>query len=229
MTIYSRQLKSDIRKQLGSSDFQAAKKAVSAYPARRVINALISFYCDRDALIRWRAIEASGTVVAELALNDMASARVIMRRFLWMLNDESGGIGWGVPEAMGETLALNDALCDEFNRVFLSYVQPACNFLEHPLLQRGLLWGVGRFAQTRSALVQPVLPDIAPFLDSGDPYHRAFAALVLGRAGGADFLPVVEKLISDAAEIEIYEDTILKTTSVATVSRRAVEIIRHNV
>jgi hypothetical protein len=43
-----------------------------------------------------------GEVMAHLADKDMESARVIMRRLMWSLNDESGGIGWGAPEAMGE-------------------------------------------------------------------------------------------------------------------------------
>ena len=44
-------------------------------------------------------------VVSRLADSDMEAARVIMRRLMWNLNDESGGIGWGSPEAMGEILA----------------------------------------------------------------------------------------------------------------------------
>jgi len=46
-----------------------------------------------------------GRVVSSLAEKDMESARVVMRRLMWNLNEESGGIGWGCPEAMGETMA----------------------------------------------------------------------------------------------------------------------------
>ena len=61
---------------------------------------------DRDELIRWRAVSAMGIVTAALADARMDAARVIMRRMMWQLNDESGGIGWGIPEAMGEIMAL---------------------------------------------------------------------------------------------------------------------------
>jgi len=37
-----------------------------------------------------------------------------MRRLMWNLNDESGGIGWGNPEAMGEILACHEALANEY-------------------------------------------------------------------------------------------------------------------
>jgi hypothetical protein len=226
MRSFSRNQKTVIRKQLQSDDFETVKKEILAYPARRVINMLISLYCDNVPLIRWRAIETTGAVVSRHAETDMESARVIMRRFLWMLNDESGGIGWGVPEAMGEVMATSDRLAMEFHRVFLSYVQPACNFLEHPMLQRGVLWGLGRLAQKKRSLVCPVLPDVEPFLESGDPYHRGLAALVIGYAGTLESIGGLELLSADITEIEIYESSVLKTKSVSDCCRFAIQTIK---
>ena len=54
-----------------------------------------------------------GAVVAHLAEKDMESARVVMRRLMCSLNDESGGIGWGAPEAMGEIIASHEGLASE--------------------------------------------------------------------------------------------------------------------
>ena len=73
-----------------------------------------------------------------------------MRRLMWNLNDESGGIGWRArPEAMGEIVARSERLADEYGHILISYLDPDGNYLEHPLLQRGLLWGIGRFAHAR--------------------------------------------------------------------------------
>jgi len=44
-------------------------------------------------------------VISNLTEKEMESARVIMRRLMWSLNDESGDIGWGAPEAMAEIIA----------------------------------------------------------------------------------------------------------------------------
>ena len=229
MKVSSRALKTVIREQLLATDFEAACTAVASHGARRVINILISFYCHPDPLVRWRAIEATGRVVSGHAETHMESARVIMRRFLWMLNDESGGIGWGVPEAMGETMARSESLCAEYHRVFLSYVQPACNFLEHPILQRGLLWGIGRLAQARKDLVIPVLPEISPFLFSDDPYHRGFAAVIFGAAGQFPPHGVPEGaegerlslLCRDETEIEVYGEHVIKRKTVGEICRAA--------
>lgn len=136
-----RQLKRYLREQLTAEDFSGALFATLALPARKAVNPLISFFCDHDAVLRWRSVSALGAVVARLADKDRESARVVMRRLMWSLNDESGGIGWGAPEAMGEITARHAGLAGEFGHILLSYVREDCNYLEHAVLQRGVLWG----------------------------------------------------------------------------------------
>ena len=46
-------------------------------------------------MIKWHAVSALGAIVAALAEKEMESARIIMRRLMWSLNDESGSIGSG--------------------------------------------------------------------------------------------------------------------------------------
>ena len=58
-----------------------------------------------------------GALVFSLAEQDMESARVVMRRLMWNLNDESGGIGWGSPEAMGEIMARHSGLAEEYSKI----------------------------------------------------------------------------------------------------------------
>ncbi len=191
------------------------------YRPRRVINALISLFCDPETILRWRAIAAAGRVVAEQGRNDLESARVIMRRLMWMLNDESGGIGWGVPEAMGAIMAQNDRLGDEFAAILLSYIQPAANFLEHPMLQRGVLWGLGRLAKARPAEVGTIAGELQPFLQSPDPYHRGYAAWTAGRICARRHLALLEALTRDDAVLDIFMDDVLWQTTVAALAREA--------
>ncbi|HID31456.1 MAG TPA: HEAT repeat domain-containing protein, partial [Desulfobacterales bacterium] len=116
-----------------------------------------------------------GAVVANLAEKDMESARVVMRRLMWSLNDESGGIGWGAPEAMGEIIASHEGLAKEYVSVLISYVREDGNFLEYEALQRGAIWGVGRVAQARPELVQNAVPHLVLFLESPDAAVRGLA------------------------------------------------------
>ena len=70
-----------------------------------------------------------GAVVEKLAWEDMEGARVIMRRLMWSLNEESGGIGWGAPEAMAEIMARHLELAREYSHMLISYMDYEGNFL----------------------------------------------------------------------------------------------------
>jgi hypothetical protein len=137
-------------------------------PARKAINPLFSFLCSLDELLKWRAVTAMGEIVDRLANADMESARVIMRRYMWQLNDESGGIGWGCPEAMGEVMARNENLAQEFWCILISYIQPDGNFIEHEVLQRGALWGIGRLAHARPQLLKTSVDYLHPYMQADD-------------------------------------------------------------
>jgi len=150
-----RRLKKQILSLLQSQDFfGAGLAAITASPARQVINPLFGFLYHGDALVRWYAVTAMGAVVAQLADHERESARVIMRRLMWNLNDESGGMGWGSPDAMGEIMARHHGLAQEYACILISYLNPHGNYLEHEGLQQGTLWGLGRMAHTFPELVK---------------------------------------------------------------------------
>ncbi len=64
-----------------------------------------------------------------------------------MLNEESGGMAWGVGEAFAEGLYYSLPLKEEYLQIYLSYLWPEGNYLEFPPAQRGFAWGIGRLAQ----------------------------------------------------------------------------------
>ena len=178
-----REFKRRVYDLLKSADFDRSLEEILQFPARRVINPLFSFLYNSDEQIRWRTITAMGAVVAKLADEDMESARVIMRRLMWNLNDESGGIGWGSPEAMGEILACNETLAKEYAHILISYIREEGNFQEHKLMQRSVLWGIGRLSQVRPELVKGAVPYLLPYLKSRDDTARGLAVWIMGYLG----------------------------------------------
>ena len=60
-----------------------------------------------------------GALGSRMGQKNMEKARIVMRRIMWNLNDESGGIGWGSPEAMGEILCQSPELALEFKSKIL--------------------------------------------------------------------------------------------------------------
>jgi len=198
-----RELKQKVLDLIRSEDFKQALQALTSFPARRVINPLFALLCSMEPQVRWRAITAVGAVVANLAREDMESARVIMRRMIWNLNDESGGIGWGVPEAMGEVMARHEGLAREYVNILLSYVRADGNFLEHEPLQRGVLWGLARLAQTRPELLNQAVPHLQPFLTSEDATLRGLAAWTIGLLAAGQDAPGLEFLKADDTEVTL--------------------------
>jgi hypothetical protein len=202
--------------------------AVLSLPLRQVVNPLISFFYHPEPMVRWRGVAAFGAAAAALAETEPESARVLMRRLMWQLNDESGGIGWGAPEAMGEAMACSPRLAAEYHSILVSYVRLDGNFLEHPILQRGSLWAVGRLAEVRPDLVQPAGPALNPFLRSLDAHHRGLAARAAGLIGTRSLAARLENLRSDPAMIEVYHDWTLADLSVGTLAAEALARLSAN-
>lgn len=217
----SRQLKGKIRKLLLQQNIESGLAEIGRMPARKAINPLFSFLCSLDELLKWRAVTAMGEVVDRLANTDMESARVIMRRYMWQLNDESGGIGWGCPEAMGEIMARNESLAGEFWCILISYIRPDGNYLEHEVLQRGALWGVGRLAHARPQLLKTSVDYLHPYMQAEDPYLRGLAAWAAGVLRNKNTEAIVKRLTQDEAELDLFLDGQLKRYSVGELATEA--------
>jgi hypothetical protein len=210
-----RQLKKQVMWLFQTRELPAAMSVLVDMPARRVVNPLFGLLYHGDPRVRWYAIAAMGQVVSRLAEGDMESARVIMRRLMWNLNDESGGMGWGSPEAMGEIMACQPRLAEEYASILVSYLNPDGNFLEHEGLQAGALWAVGRLARAHPHLVTDAPAFITPHFASPNAALRGmalWAARPLSAQGGD---PRVQGLTSDGNTILLFEDGALVKTTIS--------------
>ncbi len=88
----------------------------------------------------------------------------------------------------------------------VSYIRPDCNFLEHPVLQRGVLWGLGRLAHTRPGMVVDAASFIRPFLGSSDVYHRGYAVWLLRALAESYPCAACEALSDDQERFQFYYD-----------------------
>jgi hypothetical protein len=216
-----RALKRQVRRILEEESLGSAIESLCCLPARQVVNPLISFFCSTDEMLKWYAVSAMGIVVGRLFEQRPESARVVMRRLMWSLNDESGGIGWGAPEAMAEIMVHSQALADEFSCLLISYLDPDGNYLEHEILQRGALWSAGRLAHERPDLMAPAAVFLPPYLQSVDPFHRGLAAWAAAALGADRLKPLLEALADDTAELRIYMNGRLEDFTVGRLARGA--------
>ena len=228
----SRAIKQQVLDLLAGGDLVASRRALVGLPAGDVVHALFSAICRENPVVRWHAVTCLGDAVARIAADDLEAARIILRRFLWSLNDESGGIGWGAPEAMAECLCRDERLAGEYAHMLVSYMredgEELCqdgNFIEHPLLQRGVVWGVGRLAGCRRELLQQLGAgrDLGRYLEAEDPELRGLAALAAGRLREATLRPLLQGLRADTAPLNWYDEGALHQTTVGALVRDALE------
>lgn len=141
-----RKIKQQVYDLITINDEAKAITELLQIPPSKSVNPLFSFIQSTDEALKWRAIRAMGKVVAKMASENLESARVVMRRLMWSLNDESGGIGWGAPEAMGEIMAQDERLAGEYKKILFSYVEKEGNYLEHEPLRKGAIWAIERIS-----------------------------------------------------------------------------------
>lgn len=172
-------------------------------------------------------MSALGAVTAALAETDPEAARTVIRRLMWSLNDESGGIGWGAPEALAEIMAVHRGCAEEFGHILVAYMRPDGSYLELSALQRGLMWGLGRLAGTRPDLLRrwdaPVY--LQPYLDSADPEVRGLAARALGLLKVTAAKERIEALKYDATPLTLYHQGNLTTVTAGSLAEAALEHI----
>lgn len=216
-----RQLKNEALRLLQSEDFHAAIDALGQFPPKQIVNPLFGLLYHGEPRVRWRAVSAMGDVVSRLADRHIESARIIMRRFMWNLNDESGGIGWGSPEAMAEIMARHARLASEFGSILISFADPQGNFLEHPILQQGVLWAWGRLGRKRPEMMQPAAHLLVPYLASDDPLLQGMAAWASEPLGARVLQPHLEALVSSTGQVTIYFDDELTRRSIGQLARNA--------
>lgn len=234
-TPHFRDLKRSTRDLLAGDDWRERLSELDGLPARRLPGPLFSLLLDREEAVRWRAALAFGRAVARLADgrapgDGLESARVVLRQCLWRMNEESGGLGWGIPEALGETLARHARLAGEFHRVLASYVRQELrgegNYLEHEPLRRAVFWALGRLAEAFPGLVRGEVRALTDGLKETDAACRGLAARACGLAGVAEALPLLEALADDPAELVLWLDGEARAATVGALAREALDRLR---
>jgi hypothetical protein len=187
---------------------------------RGLLRTLFSLTFDDNELIRWRSIETIGLVSAPIYEFEPNKIRDYVRRLLWLMNDESGGLGWHAPEVIGEILVNVPDLGNEFAGLLSGYL------LEEPF-EAGVCFAIYRTAHlNRTPYLESEL-DLGAFLSHPDPMLRGYALLALGAIGTNNFIPSVKMMRDNPDPLSIYDFTtgLVSQTNVGTVARLQVELL----
>ncbi len=148
--------KNEVLEFLQQDDFEKILGELHKFPSKKLVNALFPFLCSTNKIVKEHTVIAMGEVVSKIAENDIESARNIMRRLMLSVTEESGGIGWGAPEAMGEIMARSKKLAEEYHKILISYTPGGGNYLDFEDLQKDVIAGLKRLSRIRPDLVEEV-------------------------------------------------------------------------
>ncbi len=190
-----RNIKKFIQKILHSDFPSESQSELFSKNPKRVISPIIFFLCSLNPVEKWRAVSLLGMVTCHMAQNNLEDARIVIRRLMWQLNDESGGMGWGCAESIGEILRCNKALAKEFSHVLISYIDPDGNLLDNDHLVEGALWGIARLSQVNPESCQRAEKLCYSYLEHERPLIRLYSALVVKFLKGNVLLQNGETLV----------------------------------
>lgn len=138
----SKSWQDEVEEALGREAREALCDLARQSPAK-VLRFLTGRLCSANEEEKWRAVWGLGVLVGDRQLVSQEQATDLLRRFFWTLNDESGAVPWGVPEAIGEILAVRPELREAFLPMLCSLVTDE-DMRQTGAIERGVIWALGR-------------------------------------------------------------------------------------
>jgi hypothetical protein len=134
-------LKKSILHALESNDLDAVASLVKEN--RRALAILVRISYDKETLAGWRAIKAIGLAAKALVKTDHEFLRETVRKLLWSLSDESGGIGWSAPELLGEIVSADPKRFSDIIPLIAQVYE-----VEEEVFRSGVVYALARIAET---------------------------------------------------------------------------------
>jgi hypothetical protein len=199
-------LKQRIRHALEANDLEAV--ASLAKENRKTLSLLVRMAYDKETLVGWRAIRAVGLAAQTLVKTEYDFLRETVRRLLWSLSDESGGIGWSAPEILGEIVSADPQRFSDIIPLIAEVYD-----IEEKVFRPGILYALGKIAEKRPDLVVPYKDLIKRALSAGEPLSRVFALDLLktlksklGKEDLNELAEIVQTLLADHSEAWVYKN-----------------------
>jgi hypothetical protein len=182
---------------------------------KNVIKWLISFSYDKEDQMTWRAIEAMGYVARALRTTHLDVLRETVRRLLWSMSDESGGIGWSAPETLGEIVRSDP---EEFRDI----IPILWSNREEESFRPGAVWALARVAGVRPDMVAFSSDNLKELVSDPNPAVRGYAALLVRATTPEGKEDILRKLSGDFGILRVYSNGLLREKTVSELAGRDV-------
>jgi hypothetical protein len=182
---------------------------------KRIIRDLKRLLYSADDTLRWRAAEALGRVSAVIVDSDLGTIAKLLQGLFSSLMDTAAS-SWGALDAIGEIISRNP-------EQFSGYIPQVYQLVRDRTLLAEILRALGKIGRTCPEPMRKTARHFIPFLDDPDPAVRGYAAVLLGHLGIQEAKETLARLSEDPAELSIYEDGEVVTTTVGRLSSDALK------
>ncbi len=182
-------LKESIKEALLKRDFDFFLNHTEPNKLMRI---LLSISYDKTDILAWRAIETIGILTSKISSRDPEFGRNLVRKLLWSIRDEAGGIGWSSPEILGEIVRNDIERYPEIPGILWS-------FMDEDFLRKGIIWATGRIGEVSPGAMNFAIPYLKELLEDQDPEIRFYSAWALCKMG-------ISVSVNEEIEEYIYED-----------------------
>lgn len=166
---------------------------------RRVWRLLQSNLYHTDETLRWHSIEAIAILLSRRwEFGQQERVLDYLRRLIWSISNESGGIGWSAPQTIAEIVAAIPQLSEPFVNIMIDRV-----FSEPTLIKSGL-WGIGRLGHRARQSIELFQDVILASFTVDDPETLGLAAWALGEIRLKSALPYLQTLRQRQEPVRIY-------------------------
>jgi hypothetical protein len=215
--------KKELDKLIEAGNPDALLEAVHA-PGKgtKLLRRITAGLCSSDPRQKWRAVFAMGVVAGSGGFpTDKITERI--SRFLWALNDESGDVPFGIPEALGEILAVRPELRSRYIAILVSFLVQEELVQTGPILA-GAIWALGRAGVPDREERERTQPGLSAALAADDPYVRGVALWAAARLGLAVSLDgEIRDLVGDGDTVCLLIDGAIEEMRIGDLARQVLE------
>jgi len=170
------------------------------------VRTLMGLLYRQEESLRHGAAYVLGLIAKRVYPEDQEIVRQILQKLLWSLNDESGFVCWGAPEAIGEIVRNIPDLKPIYAQFLISFLCHPQVVLNNDYLERGTLIALARIGKLDNHLKKQLEPILQRYIDGDDREMRELAlwcGLVTGIGKRKDI--VAPGAYDETSEIFVYE------------------------
>lgn len=210
-----RKMKKEILEVLETGEYDRLRELGKV---RKTISVLISFLY-QDEFYMFRAAEAIGYLCHLVRREDPDTAKEIVRRMFWYMNEENGGNCRGAPIVIGEVGRLIE---EPFN----DFINPTASLIENKEVEtKYVVYALGRIGKKILEANINLKEKLVNLLDDPDPSTRAYTIKTIQELAVTEAVPRLRKKLSETTVVEIYDSGHVKEVRISDLAFQAIKYL----